>query len=100
MRGRSINLIAGATLRWDGAGAFTLSNTNREISSDTAGSGTETEEARSMANLPSRDLPGQSLRIRIVDMSYTLIVCEIDAMRDRSESRQSTACANTSKEAV
>src|SRR5438876_1850729 len=59
-----------------------LSRTNREISVGTADSGTETEEARSMASRPSRDSPGQSLRIRIVGMSYILIVCEID---DRDE---------------
>jgi hypothetical protein len=37
-----------------------------------------------MASRPSRDSPGQSLRIRIVGMSYILIVCEID---DRDERR-------------
>src|SRR5206468_9191077 len=48
-----------------------LSRTNREISGGTADSGTETEEARSMASRPSRDSPGQYLRIRIVGMSTT-----------------------------
>ena len=62
---------------WDGAGAFRLSRTNLEISSDTADSGTETEEARSMASRPNRDSPGQSLQIRTVGMSYIHIVCEI-----------------------
>src|SRR5205809_2381168 len=40
-----------------------LSRTNREISGGTADSGTETEEARSMASRLSRDSPGQYLRI-------------------------------------
>jgi hypothetical protein len=65
-------------LRRDGAGVIRLSRTNREISGRTADSGTETEEARSMASRPSRDSPGQYLRIRIVGMSYILIVREID----------------------
>ncbi len=37
-----------------------------------------------MASWPSRDSPGQSLRIRIVGMSYVLIVSEID---DRDKRR-------------
>ncbi len=49
--------------------ALRLSRTNREISGGTAGNGTETEEAKSMASRPNRDLPGQSDRIRIVGMS-------------------------------
>src|SRR5947199_9999244 len=51
-----------------------LSRTNREISGGTADSGTETEEARSMASRPSRDSPRQSLRIRTMAMPYILSV--------------------------
>ena len=66
-----------------GAGGIRLSRTNREISGG-ADIGTELEEARSMASLPSRDSPGQSLRIRISGMSYITIVCEIDDRNERS----------------
>ena len=83
------SLTAGHTvLCRDGAGGIRLSRTNREISGGTADSGTETEEARSMASRPSRNSPGQSLRIRIVGMSYILIVREID---DRDERRERLA---------
>src|SRR5439155_19365675 len=70
-------------LRRDGAGGIRLSRTNREISGGTADSGTETEEARSMASRPSRDSPGQYLRIGIVGMSYILIVREIHHRKER-----------------
>ena len=48
-----------------------------------------------MASRPSRDSPRQSLRIRIVGMSYILIVCEID---DRDERRGMNIRLSTARE--
>ena len=75
---RSVDDVVSWCYAGTGAGGIRLSRTNREISGGTADSGTESEEARSMAGRPSRDSPGQSHRIRTVGMSYILMVCEID----------------------
>src|SRR5205807_177327 len=79
------------------AGGIRLSRTNREISAGTVDSGTETEESISMASRPSRDSPGQFLRIRIVGMSYILIVCEIDDQLLVPEIKEGIAASQTGK---